>query len=236
MSNQKKLEARGQRLGTRLRGQMAEAYDRRGHGSSNLYLHYSPKRQANVCLAGNLHYLHFLLAESDTEIKHVDYNPRAIVARIGGEMAANLVHAQVSMRDGSLVWRRLVQHDASEPEGLQDLVNAVGTGLLKNIQQLQILTDQQLTDKPIRLWNTQAALGWVVAAKHWPLHTFRLEVLSRLSRDRRLTFGDVLRMGSTTHSALYAAAALTAALKGEIASDLDVRPFSSLTAFYRRGA
>lgn len=225
----------GRRLGTQFRGHLAEAYDRRGHGGANLYLGYSPKCQANVCLPGDLHYFHYLLVEGDPQIKQVDYNPRGVVARLAGDLPAKLVHAQIRMRDGTLVWRRLVRHGTEDPDEVRQLSVAVGKGLLSEVSRLEILTDQQLTDQPTFLRNMHSALPWVVSAKHWPLHTYRLRLLSSVRKQRCLTFRQVLEMGQGNQSALYAAAALTMAFKGEVISDLRTQTFGALTLFHRQG-
>lgn len=65
----------GSRLGTKLRGKLAEDYSSRGYHKSTLWYVYSPRTDRDWILKGDLEWGHFLLAESDPHISKIDYAP-----------------------------------------------------------------------------------------------------------------------------------------------------------------
>ena len=66
-----KTPSKAPRLGTRMRGAMADAYDKRGHMKASLGLVYSPKAKKDVVINSTLEFGHLLLVESDPDIEQV---------------------------------------------------------------------------------------------------------------------------------------------------------------------
>ena len=100
------------RLGTRLRGKLADAYEVRGHQTSNLWYVYSPRTDRDWLLKDDLKWAHFLLAESDPHIKDINYSPPAEIVRIGDEGQTTEFDAVVTFKDGLTEWREVLGSDA----------------------------------------------------------------------------------------------------------------------------
>jgi hypothetical protein len=73
----RKSATKGARLGTRMRGDLEEAFNLRGSQKAFMFNSYSLKRQSDVVISGKLRFLHFLHAESDPGIETVNYWPSA---------------------------------------------------------------------------------------------------------------------------------------------------------------
>lgn len=58
----------GARPGVRMRGQLADAYEARGHSTGKLWFHYSAKARRDVAFETEIEYLHFLYVESSFDV------------------------------------------------------------------------------------------------------------------------------------------------------------------------
>lgn len=226
---------RGRRLGTQLRGEMAASYDARGKGNADLVLHYSPKAKCNVQLAGQLQFLHFLYCEIDCHIATADYSPRSAISSLAGDKFAALVDAQVETRDGKVIWHRLIASEPDEEALTNDLRSVLGKGPLAGISALEIWTTARLTANPMRLRNSLRAVAWMSAARHWPLAEFKSNALTFISKQRSVTFDEILNLEAGPRRALSGAAALELACTGTIRSDLLEVPLHGLTRFHAPG-
>lgn len=144
---------KGARLGTRLRGKLAEAYDSRGHHRSNLWYVYSPKARADVVLRSDVEFGHFLLVESDANIVHVDYSPEKRIARIASVEYGTIVDAELTLRDGTRVWREVkrsedVEQGAQTRANLQLMVQMKAAAFAGVTHEL--ITDKQVFAQPPR--------------------------------------------------------------------------------------
>lgn len=222
---------KGARLGTRIRGAMAESYDARGHKAQDLHLHYSQKMGRDVVLAGRLRYIHFLMVEGDPLVNTVDYTPHAAVTALAGDAFADLVAAQVTMTNGEVVWRRLIYTEPDTSAFVEDLRNAVGKGPLSTIQRLEVLTFNQLVARDVWTRNVHRALSWIAAAREWPLGQYKHGVLDLLQKHRQVAFQRFLELGEGGNSALVGAAVLQLALNGAIETDLATLPLSRTSLF-----
>lgn len=225
----------GTRLGTQIRGEMAEAYDKRGHGAADLVLHYSGKAKSDVGLKGELEYLHFLYAESDPDVVRADYSPLTANTALVGKPFATLVHAVVKTRDDLIVWRHLVESEPDDTDPLADLKGLIGKGPLAQVNRVEVWTMDRLVANPMRLRNSLRAMGWISAARHWPLGDLKAEALKLIRQKRSVTFEEIFSMGEGAHRALYAAAVLELAHSGAVTSDLHEVPLHGMTLFHRIG-
>lgn len=224
----------GTRLGVRLRGRLTSVYNRRGKTKADIVLHYSSKCRADVALAAELQVLHFLHAESDPDVESVLYEMSATVTQLAGAIHAELVHAEVVMKDGTRVWRRLVQELPDNVELAQQLSAMAGTGSLATIARVETWTRDRLVANPMRLRNALRASAWIAAARHWPLVEHKKQVLA-LVRKRPTTFEGALALGEGPQQALFGAAALELAFSGSIRHDLFEQPLTAISNFYENG-
>jgi hypothetical protein len=225
----------GTRMGTQLRGEMAEQYDQRGHGAADLILHYSGKTGKDAGIKGLREFKHYLHVESDPDVIDVDYSPRAVNTQIAGMAYADLVHAVVKLKDGSTVWRRLVESEGEHPPLLADLRAAVGKGALAEVARVEVWTSGVIEANAMRLRNSLRALGWIAGARYWPLGEYKSAVLDLLAQRRSLTFRDAVLLGEGSKQALFGAAVLQLACNGAIRSDLNEAPLSGVTLFHKLG-
>jgi len=236
MSATKKVKAgAGTRLGTQIRGEMAEAFDKRGRGNADLVLHYSGKNSKDAVLAGQLEYFHFLYSEFDPDVVEADYAPSAGISELAGKAYAKLIQAVVKLRDGSVVWRRLVETDPGDTPLLSDLRAAIGNGPLVDVTRLEIWTMERLTANPMRLRNSLRALGWIAGARDWPLGEYKSAAFALINKRRSVTFEDVIALGEGAKRALFGAAVLELTSSGAVRSDLNEMPLTATTLFHRIG-
>jgi hypothetical protein len=223
----------GTRLGTQIRGEMAEQYDQRGHGAADLVLHYSGKTGKDAGIKGLREFKHYLHVESDPDVVDVDYMPHAANTKIAGKAYADLVHTVVKLKDGSTVWRRLVESEGEPPPLLADLRAAVGKGALAEVARVEVWTSGVIEANAMRLRNSLRVLGWIAGARYWPLGEYKSAVLELLGQRRSLMFGDVVLLGEGPKQALFGAAVLQLACNGAIRSDLNEAPLSGVTLLHR---
>lgn len=221
----------GARFGTRMRGQMAAAYEARGQTAGDLYLHYSSKMKMDVVLSGRLAYFHFLLAERDPAIDTVDYAPAERLVTLMGKKFAELVDAEIKTTAAEVVWRRLVNQEPDDAEFLQDLHDAIGKGALSGVSRLEVLTFKQLIAEDTWTRNAHRALAWISAARSEPLSLQKAEILKLVKSSRAVSFQDCLDLGKDRDQALYGAAVLQMALNGALHSNLGEEPLTARTRF-----
>lgn len=221
----------GARLGTQLRGRLAAGYKKRGKTKGDLVLHHSFKCRADVPLAAEMQLLHFLHAETDPTVESVLYEPSAEVTRLAGAANAKLVHAAVTLKDGTRVWRRLIQELPDTVERAQDLADMAGKGTLAEVARVETIYRDVLTANPVRLRNALRAMGWIAAAKYWPLTDHKLKVLSAV-RGRTRTFEEVINLGEDSQQALFGAAVLELAFDGSLGHDLFQQPLTAVSVFH----
>lgn len=227
------------RLGTQMRAQLAEPYASRGHHHSSLWLAFSPKANADVVLRSDLEFGHFLLAESDPSVVKVDYAPQKRVAQAAGEAVGTIVDAEVTLRNGTVIWREIkcsedVAHGTTTRANTQLMAQVQAAGLVGAMH--EVLTEKEIYAQPQRTQNWLQVIPWLAQAREWPLYEFRLGVVALLNARRSVEFEDVLALGNVTTAALYAAALFDRVQYGFILSDLDTLPFTACSRFYLREA
>ena len=224
----------GGRLGTRMRGALAEAYGARGHSKSGLWLLYSPKANKDVVLQSDLKFGHFLLVESDPNIVSVDYTPAARLQNYAGEGAATIVDAEITLRSGTVVWREIkrsedVENGATGRSNLQLLIQIrAAEGVAARHE---LLTEKEIYANPLRIRNWMRIVPWIAQAREWPLLENASKVAALMRRKVHVTLGEVLDLGDGRDNALYAAALFRAVQRGCYDSDLDEHSLTIRSVF-----
>lgn len=216
---------KGARLGTRLRGKLAEAYDSRGHHRSNLWYVYSPKARADVVLRSDVEFGHFLLVESDANIVHVDYSPEKRIARIAGVEYGTIVDAELTLRDGMRVWREVkrsedVEQGAQTRANVQLMVQMKAAAFAGVTHEL--ITDKQVFAQPQRIHNWLRIVAWQSQARFHPLEQYTRAVLKIIKTRREVCLADIAALGPDVEIGLFCAAAFQLVQQGLVGSDLDV--------------
>lgn len=219
------------RLGTRLRGRMAAAYEARGHSAGDLVLHYSAKMQMDVVLSSKLAYYHFLRVERDPTIAKVDYAPTERLVQLAGAAFASLVDAELETASGEIVWRRLIYEGPDTAENLQALHDAIGKGPLRSVSRLEVMTFHDLIADDIWTRNAHRALSWIAAVSAWPLGQHKAAILAHLKERAAASFQECLDLGEQREPAMYGAAVLQLALNAQIRSNLDSEPLTAVSRF-----
>jgi hypothetical protein len=98
---------------------------------------------------------------------------------------------------------------------------------------LEVYTLDRLTANPLKLRNALRSMGWIGAARDWPLETYKSAVLNLLSKGQPVSFDQILALGVGRYRALYGAAVLTLTYTGVLRSDLNESPLTPMTLFYR---
>jgi hypothetical protein len=215
----------GARLGTRLRGKLAEAYSVRGHQKASLYYVYSPRTDHDCVLKGNLHWGHFLLAESDPRISTINYAPAPQLVRVAEEDLEIELSAIATFKDGVVEWREVKDADATKNPKLKAQAEAA----LQNGVRYVRLTEREIYACPQRIANWSRVIAWLSAVRGRSIFQEHLEVVALLNARGCVSLGEVYQLGSGPECACYVAAALKAVQDGFFISDLDEKPLNKHT-------
>lgn len=223
------------RIGTRLRGAIAEAYESRGDLKSILWMHFSPTTGEDVVFRSQLEYLHFLRIEWDPRIAAINYKPRKRIALIAGETLGTIVDAEITLKSGEVVWREVKYKEDLE-------AGATSRAQLQLLIQLQaakeesvrheVVTEDDLYRSPVAVRNWHRTMPWLAGARHFVLTDAENQVLALVRRLKAIEFRHVVNSGESTQAALLGAAVINLARRGRVQSDLDAHPFTGRTRFY----
>lgn len=221
----------GARLGTRLRGRLAEAYSARGHHKSSLWYVYSPRMDRDWVLRSDPEWGHFLLAESDPRISSVDYAPATEIVRVGDQDHATELDAVVTFRDGLVEWREIKSSESLKTldirarhqwEAQAEAAFRMGVRYVR-------YTEQEIYACPQRIANWSRVVAWLAAVRGRSLYSEHIEIVSMLDARGSISIGDIQELGSGPEIACYVAAALKGVQDGLFSSDLDDKPLSKNT-------
>lgn len=222
----------GARLGTRLRGRLAEAYSSRGHHKSSLWYVYSPRTDRDWVLRSDPEWGHFLLAESDPRIATIDYAPAREIVRVGDEDQATELDAIVTYKDGVVEWREI---KSSEDELKKLDVRArhqreaqAEAAFRKGARYVRY-TERQIYACPQKIINWSRVVAWLAAVRGRSLYFERVEIASLLKAHGPVSIGEIKELGSGPEVACYVAAALKGVQDGIFTSDLDDKPLNKNT-------
>lgn len=218
------------RMGTSLRGILAEEYQARGHGRSSLNLVYSPKSNQDVVLRNRHAYAHFLLCEASPEIQYVEYRSRIDRMTDSNGNVLPAFDAVITYASGAREGRyvRVVEGlDFQEEE-------KKGVAYYDEPISYVVLNENDIYSNPTLLRNWSRILPWIAQVRDIPLNNYISQVLSVL-RHRSGTIGDVMQMGGA-ESAYFVAAAFRGVQLGLFVSDLDTKPLSLSTLLLDLGA
>lgn len=215
----------GARLGTRLRGKLAEAYSVRGHHKSGLWYAYSPRTDRDWVLKGSFAWWHLLLAESDPRISTIDYAPPPQIMRVGDEDRETALSAIATFKDGVVEWREVTTANSKTQHQWQAKAEAA---LQYGVRYVR-LTEREIFACPQRIANWARIIAWLSAVRGRSIYQQHLEVVALLNARGCVSLGEIQQLGSGPESACYIAAALKAVQDGLFNSDLDEKPLNKNT-------
>lgn len=232
---------KGVRLGTRMRGDLEDAYNLRGSQCAHLFNTYSLKSQRDVVISGDLRFLHFLLAESDPKVESVDYWPR--VPGIGTDIG---FHAAVLTTTGVLKLRAVRSETAAETakqRANRDLCldryrkfPDISLGKYRAVE-FEVFTEQELIPgNEMRLRNWNRLMPWYAQARYHSLGHPRRLLEAHLQATGECDVRNLLALAKEEgEPALLIAAAIESVARGRCESDLNTAVFGKNTRFYLRG-
>lgn len=230
MSSAKGTHSRA-RLGTRLRGKLAEAYSARGNHKSSLWYVYSPRTDRDWVLRSDLEWGHFLLAESDPRVKTIDYAPGAEIVRVGDENQATEFDAKVTFKDGQIEWREVKRLDSLKKLDIrtQHQWEAQAEAAFRQGIQYVRYTEREIYACPQRIANWARVVAWLAAVRGRSLYYEHVEIVSLIKVRGFVSLDEIQALGSGPEIACYVAAALKGVQDGLFISDLDEKPLSKNT-------
>jgi hypothetical protein len=222
----------GARLGTRLRGKLAEAYSVRGHHKSSLWYVYSPRTDRDWVLKSDLEWGHFLLAESDPRVCTIDYAPAPEIVRVGDENHSTVLDAIVTFKDDDVVeWREIKSSESIKNLDIRTQHQweaQVEAASQKGVRYVRF-TEQEIFACPQRIANWSRIIAWLSAVRGRSLYSQHLEVAALLNARGSVSLGEIHQLGSGPESACYIAAALKGVQDALFISDLDEKPLNKNT-------
>ncbi len=219
------------RLGSRMRGKLAAAYDQRGHAKSCLWYVYSPRTSRDWVLLGNLRFDHFVLTEADPRVKEVDYSPPAIEAQLqDGSIFIAEVDAIVTLVDGTVEWRKIVSEKKLSQVQLENLSVAAAEVGARFVP----MNEADLNNNPQRLANWRRVLVWLSAARGHLLESYLNEVAVLIDARGTVKLGEIESHFGKPSFPLYAAAVFRGVQNGDFYSDLDTQPLLEETTIYSK--
>lgn len=227
----------GARPGVRLRGQLADVYDARGHSTGKLWFQYSAKARRDVAFGTEIEYLHFLYVESSFDVRGVDYSPALKVQRAVGNSFVEHVDAEILMANGDVIWRHVCAADqAAAVQGTQSQLQLLlQAGCMPDgapTPRLETLTHEDMLVAPLRIRNWHAVAAWLAAGRDWALTEEQLQVTALIRSKGRVEFQEVLALGEgTERDDLYGVALFRSMQAGAYRSNLFDAPFSMRTFF-----
>jgi len=226
---------KGKRIGTRMRGNLQQAYEARGGALAGLYHSYSLKNESDFVVVGDLLFLNFLYCEGDPDALSINYSPKH-----------DLIAAEILRPRGVLELRRIRRADRSDSAAIvarcDEVVRqyeaqiAAGDAAYKSICLTTVTEQELIPGNEVRLQNWHRILPWYAYTR---FHT--LDDSSRLIHAAMDTHGcmdarHILSIVETsTAQALLMAATIKATAKGQFESNLAAKPFSLNTRFFFRG-
>jgi hypothetical protein len=227
----------GARLGTRLRGALANAYQARGAGQSNLTFAYSAKADMDVVLRSTLEFGHFLLCEGCSEITSVVYNGGLQPGIVDGRVVMTEFDAVVTMSSGMVEYREVKSSDElADPEsGRTDLQLAAQAAIaVYEGGRHVVMTEREIFANEMLIRNWNRVLPWLAQVRDIPLDEHLNAVRRLVESAGAICLADVVNLGEADESAVFGAAALKGVQTGLFLSDLGVRPFGEGTLIASR--
>lgn len=227
--------SKGPRLGTRMRGDLSEAYDKRGNLKATLGILYSPKAQKAVVINSRLEFGHVLLVESDPDIQQVDYAPQKRITRLHGEVIGTIPDAEVVKRSGVVVFREIkpraeLELGEQSRANRQILAQAKAAGLLHS--EHEVLTEDEIFAQPQRIHNWAQILPWISQCQTLSLDRPRKGVLELMRKRKEISFRDLKEHAGANEYPLMAAGLFNLVQFGLVHSDLDTKPFTLRSRFF----
>lgn len=217
----------GSRLGTRLRGKLAEAYSSRGYHKSSLWYVYSPRTDRDWILKGDLEWGHFLLAESDPRISQIDYAPIPEIVRVGDDDHATTLDSIVTFKDNTIEWREIKHANATSKDirAQHQWEAQVEAAAQKGVRYARY-TENEIFSCPQRIANWARIVAWMSAVRGRSLYLERVAILALLDSRGSASIAEIQELGTGAESACFIAAAFKGVQDGLFECNLDDQPLS----------
>lgn len=222
---------KGVRMGTSLRGALADAYQTRGNSKGELNFVFSPKAGKDVVLGNKIQYGHFLLCEASAEIQYVDYEAKFDRLKDSNGRSLKNVDAVITYFTGAKECR-YVRY--SENLNLEN-EDTSGIAYCDEPTPYCVINEIEIFANPTLIRNWHRVVPWIAQARDTPLRRYTAEVMSLL-RNGSATLSKIINLGHKGDEAYFAAAAFRGVQLGFIVSDLDTRPLSLNTLLLDAGA
>lgn len=228
------------RLGTRLRGKLAEKYGQRNHQKYSLWYVYSPRTNRDWVLEGDLRWDHFVLTESDPRVINVNYAPEPIEIKIeDGQKKEISFEALVTFADNSIELRNVPWSNegtfskrtpTDARNNIQNIAaNSIGARYV-NVTEVELHTNYQ------KLANWRRVLVWISAVRNRPLAPYITDIAALVHSKKLITLADIKLFCGESSFPLYAAAAFKGVQLGKFSSNLDTDSLSLETSFFASAA
>ncbi len=218
MATQRQNNNKNPRIGTRMRGNLTDAYTKRGHAHSNLNYAYSPKAEADVILPTNLHYGHFLLCEGTAEISNIDYDPPHSLSPENNEKPDAIITLETGEVQGVFIRSEEIPQHQIATECQKYIIRS----------EKEIYSNMTL----IRNWNR--IIPYIAQVRDIPLQNYYIPLTAKIKLDGIISLESILFKIPEDELAFTIAALFKAVQKGILYSDVDIRPFSKKTLFWMR--
>lgn len=219
--------AKGKRLGTQLRGKLAEAYASRGRLKAKLTYAYSPRMRRDVVFPSELEYWHFILLESDPSVLSVDYTPTKKIALVGDDVHGTVLDAVVALKDGIIEWREVKYSDDDQTRTVHQRQAQEEAAYQEGAIYRRFTEREIFSCGSTKLLNWMEIVAWLSAVRDRPTLEFDLAVSRLLKENGSATISEIQALSdSRSSSACYVAAAFKKLQDGYCFSDLDMRPLT----------
>lgn len=220
-------EQNRQRLGTRFRGKLADAYGLRGKGQSSLWYVYSPKTARDWVLQDDLAFDHFVLIESDLDIVSADYAPEGrMLIDTGKEIEVPLT-AIVTRKSGIDEWRviRRTRDMESRAELAQQFTYFESLLASAGIQ-YRMLSEDDIRANQQHMLNWRRIIVWISAARGYALDQSRERVMKLLRKKGFITLRELEASVGEIEFPIVAAALFTELQRGSVEVNLSLGPIN----------
>ena len=227
---QDQKSGKGKRLGTQLRGRLAEAYASRGRLKAKLTYAYSPRMRRDIILPSELEYWNFILLESDPSVLSVDYSPPKKIALVGDDVHGTVLDAVVAFRDGTIEWREVKYSDDDQTRTVHQQQAQEEAAYQEGAIYRRFTEREIFSCGSTKLLNWMEIVAWLSAVRDRPTLEFDLAVTRLLKENGSATISEIQALAdSRSSSACYVAAAFKKLQDGYCFSDLDMRPLTENT-------
>lgn len=195
--------------------QAAEAS--RGKLPYNLWYVYSPTRQDDLVLPGDLDLAHFYALEGDPRVVAYDLHPPPVATGLGERVQQQEYDALVTLRSGPPELRSLGDITPEQEAGARAIAKQCGFDY-------QVFTWRTAHELEMRIANWRIAVACLSTARAYSIGGYANEILVAATRFGRGSVRQLLVGTAEDRQPLYLAALFSLLRQARLASDFDERP------------